>query len=826
MTRVALSAAAAAAAVAAVATAASPAVADEMQDATDAGVAFLATRCAAQQPLLADLAAALESGNADASRTAYVASRPPYEEIEVLATNDMLGDLDAKIDARPYAFDGGEDDPAWAGFHRVERDLYRDGNLTAAAASTAALRAAVDDLCIALTNNTVNVTAAQSLAGQVALAYEVAAKKVSSEEETFSDASLLIFKHNYRGIQALFTPFKEAGLAAEPAAAVDDAYAAVVAAYAAIDTAGVTANAVPARPYSGVTVAERAALMNATYAYADALKAAHDALLSGDAGGASAERAAVAAAAAVPRLPALAAVRIATDAFPNETAAGVAAFSTQCSKQQQVLVPLRAALEAGNMTAARTAYAAARPPYEQIETLAASFEDEDTAIDARPDAFDYGERSPEWAGLHAVERALYRDNDAGAAVSALDAVDTAVASLCEKLKDPTLFSAAGNFDGMLALSLEVPAKKISSEEETWSDLSLMIFRENAKGIAALYEPFAPVLDNATAAPVAAALANIKSLWSRVDAGNDWETGVAFRAYSNTTVAERADIHTAFMGLHRSLRVAEAELKATAPAPPSPSPDATTTAMPSPTNGDDDSDGNTCFPADATVDVAGRGAVRMDALSVGDRVRTSTGGYSPVYLFSHADADVAAMFVRLTTASGAVLRLTPTHYLPVGSGGGTLTAAGSVVVGDALTTADGSTTPVTAVARVAGVGLYNPHVLNGGQLVVDGVRTSVYTTAVAPRVASALLAPARAAYMVGGWTTGVLESGSSWAWLLPGGAPPWLGGVSSEAPTGGRAAGGVCRHVGRATRVDGTACPPPPPPCGACFLSCLSFCGCP
>lgn len=188
----------AAAAVAAVV--ATPAAGATLQEATDAGVAFLAGRCADQQPLLAALAEAVDTGDAAAARAAYVASRPPYEEIEVLATNAALGDLDARIDARPYAFDGGEDDPAWAGFHRVERDLYRDANLSAAAASTAALITAVDELCVALTNNTAGVTPAESLDGQVALAFEVAAKKVSSEEETWSDASLLIFKHNYRGI--------------------------------------------------------------------------------------------------------------------------------------------------------------------------------------------------------------------------------------------------------------------------------------------------------------------------------------------------------------------------------------------------------------------------------------------------------------------------------------------------------------------------------------------------------------------------------------------------------------------------------------------------
>jgi len=184
---------------------------------------------------------------------------------------------------------------------------------------------------------------------------------------------------------------------------------------------------------------------------------------------------------------------------------------------------------------------------------------------------------------------------------------------------------------------------------------------------------------------------------------------------------------------------------------------------------------------------------MDALSVGDHVRTWTGGYPPVYLFSHAAADVAATLVRLTTASATVLRLTPTHYIPVGGGGGTLTAAGSVVVGDTLTTAEESRTAVTAVSQVAGVGLYNPHVLDGGLLVVGALRACVYTTAVAPRVASALLAPARATYMVGGLSTGVLESGSRFAWMLPRGGPPWSEGVSIEAPQRERAAEGVCCH---------------------------------
>ena len=41
----------------------------------------------------------------------------------------------------------------------------------------------------------------------------------------------------------------------------------------------------------------------------------------------------------------------------------------------------------------KAAYAKARPLYEQIETLAPAFPDEDGFIDARPDGFEFGAMS-------------------------------------------------------------------------------------------------------------------------------------------------------------------------------------------------------------------------------------------------------------------------------------------------------------------------------------------------------------------------------------------------------------------------------------------------
>ena len=46
------------------------------------------------------------------------------------------------------------------------------------------------------------------------------------------------------------------------------------------------------------------------------------------------------------------------------------------------------------------------------------------------------------------------------------------------------------FDGVIGVLTEVPAKKISSEEETWSGMSLMIFYNNWLGAYSQIAPFA------------------------------------------------------------------------------------------------------------------------------------------------------------------------------------------------------------------------------------------------------------------------------------------------------------------------------------------------
>ncbi|OSX72865.1 hypothetical protein BU14_0399s0009 [Porphyra umbilicalis] len=221
-----------------------------------------------------------------------------------------------------------------------------------------------------------------------------------------------------------------------------------------------------------------------------------------------------------------------------------------------------------------------------------------------------------------------------------------------------------------------------------------------------------------------------------------------------------------------------------------------TALPAP-------GGAACFPAAARVETRAGGHVRVDALRIGDVVRTSADNWSPVYAFSHADAAASAVYVTLTTAAGR-LTLTPGHYVPVGvapAGGNggdgrdarcaprtRLVAAGAVRVGDArwslapaaangtaAAAAGGAWVPVTAVAASAAPerrGLYNPHTLDGAVL-VDGFAASTYTTALAPRLAEAGLAVARLAYRLG---AGEIVGGRLVAALGGVSPPAWAAGA--------------------------------------------------
>lgn len=165
---------------------------------------------------------------------------------------------------------------------------------------------------------------------------------------------------------------------------------------------------------------------------------------------------------------------------------------------------------------------------------------------------------------------------------------------------------------------------------------------------------------------------------------------------------------------------------------------------------------TCFPADATVELASGLRVSMEELQTSQRILSSTvGRYSDVFMFSHSDAAVWSKFVQFSffdpsTNQSSKLSVSHGHYIYLlrGSDLGSyspskapLVAANQARVGDYLITRNGKPARIVRVAERVARGLYNPHTLDG-TLFVDGVLVSSYTRAVEPRIAEGLLHPIR------------------------------------------------------------------------------------
>lgn len=214
---------------------------------------------------------------------------------------------------------------------------------------------------------------------------------------------------------------------------------------------------------------------------------------------------------------------------------GVVYFQKRCMDQLPLVKNLHAAIQSGDLKKAQAAYVESRPPYEEIETTALCFEDADSDIDARPYAFEGGETDPEFRGFHKIEALLYGYEDLKAAEPFAAGLIKSIEGLQKNLAQRNRFNAGFQFDGMIGLANEVSAKKISSEEETWSDQSLLIFWHNWVGIASQFKPFEKVLNDnakykAVINPISAGLGMLKPHQVKGTAG--------FTPYSKIGMAER------------------------------------------------------------------------------------------------------------------------------------------------------------------------------------------------------------------------------------------------------------------------------------------------
>jgi Hint module len=134
---------------------------------------------------------------------------------------------------------------------------------------------------------------------------------------------------------------------------------------------------------------------------------------------------------------------------------------------------------------------------------------------------------------------------------------------------------------------------------------------------------------------------------------------------------------------------------------------------------------------------------MRELRVGDSVRSSATAFTKVLLFTHADDAIETEFVNIHwDLESSPISLSPNHYIHCN---GKLVVASAVQVGDTIISGvdGGRSLTVTGVDRKRMVGLYNPQTASGN-IVVNGIVASTFTTAVPIKLAQVLLTPLKIA----------------------------------------------------------------------------------
>ena len=153
--------------------------------------------------------AAVKSGDAEKAKSLYADTRTHYERIEPIA--ELFAELDSSIDARADAFETLEKDPNFTGFHRLEYALWSQKNIKDMGATADKLLADVKLLQTEIDN--LGFPPSKVVGGAAALVEEVAAGKITGEEERYSHTDLSDFYANMEGskkIVDLFRPQIEA----------------------------------------------------------------------------------------------------------------------------------------------------------------------------------------------------------------------------------------------------------------------------------------------------------------------------------------------------------------------------------------------------------------------------------------------------------------------------------------------------------------------------------------------------------------------------------------------------------------------------------------
>ncbi|MFE1960900.1 iron uptake system protein EfeO [Streptomyces sp. NPDC059479] len=196
------------------------------------------------------------------------------------------------------------------------------------------------------------------------------------------------------------------------------------------------------------------------------------------------------------------------------------------------------AVRAGDLEAAKKAYAPSRIGWERTEPVAESFGDIDPKVDVRADGLEPGQ---DWTGWHRLEKALWADKKLGPETTALaDTLDKDLTDWQKRVGKAEI-TPTSMANGAKELLDEVAAGKVTGEEERYSHTDLVDFKANVEGAQQSYELLKPVASKNDPALVTELDKQFSALSALLDKYRDAPDSYDFASYEKVGKAQRKEL---------------------------------------------------------------------------------------------------------------------------------------------------------------------------------------------------------------------------------------------------------------------------------------------
>jgi iron uptake system component EfeO len=231
----------------------------------------------------------------------------------------------------------------------------------------------------------------------------------------------------------------------------------------------------------------------------------------------------------------------------------VAAYRAYAQAQADETLPkvatFVAAVKAGDLEAAKKAYAPSRIGWERTEPVAESFGDIDPKVDVRADGLEAGQK---WTGWHRLEKALWQDKKIGPEEKTL--ADQLVTDLTDwqKRVGKAEITPTSMANGAKELLDEVATGKVTGEEERYSHTDLVDFKANVEGAQKSYELLKPVAQENDAALVTELDKQFTAIDALLDKYRADKTSYDFVSYDKVGAAQRKELSDAVNALAEPL----------------------------------------------------------------------------------------------------------------------------------------------------------------------------------------------------------------------------------------------------------------------------------